>query len=319
MRALLAIALISTATVWADDTPADAASVDVRVVLDPPVVPFHRPARYQLIVEVTGDVEVKMPDLLEEFAGIEVHDVERATEAIKGGHKRITDTYILDPVLKGTYAIAPAKVQWGPDAKTIIVPSPALRVRDLTEEELAAAERFEPNAGPLSVTKPFWLAWWFWAASGVATVGLVAGMVLLLKRRRKAEREVPSRPAWEIAYERLRELDERQLARAGKFEPYYVDLSAILRYYIEDRFRLHAPEQTTPEFLDAAARRGTLSDQHQRIVADFLRHCDRVKFARYEPTVEQMEKSFEVVLRFVDETVPEPERAPAETEAEAVA
>ena len=99
-------------------------------------------------------------------------------------------------------------------------------------------------------------------------------------------------------------LDERHLPKAGRYEPYYVDLSAILRYYIEDRFHLHAPEQTTPEFLAELSGSGYLDEGHERFLGAFLRHCDLVKFAQYVPTVNDMELRFTEVLRFVDDTVP---------------
>jgi hypothetical protein len=110
-----------------------------------------------------------------------------------------------------------------------------------------------------------------------------------------------------VAYRRLRELDERHLSEEGRYEPYYVDLSAILRYYIEDRFHLRAPEQTTQEFLAASSTTGLFTGDHQQMLSELLKHSDRVKFAQYVPTVPEMERSFSAVLQFVDETVPKPE------------
>jgi len=281
------------------------APVEVQVTLEPPVIPFHRQARYTIAVDVAGDIEVKLPDMIGKFGGVDVHDVKRDIKPLKGERKRVTETYILDPILAATYPIAPAQVLWGEGSK-IVLPSPALRVRNLTEAETAAAERFEPIAGPVSAPKPFWLTWPFWAALCAGVVLVVCAVMYWLRRRERIERATSPPPAWQVAYERLRELDQRQLAQSGNFEVYYVDLSAILRYYIEDRFQLRAPEQTTPEFLGEAASSGVLSEVHQRLVASFLRHCDRVKFAQYRPMLEEMERGFEVVLRFVDETVPEP-------------
>lgn len=300
MNALVAIGCVLAGAA------AQVAPVEVQVTLAPAVIPFHRQAQYTIIVDVTGDAGVELPDMIDKFGGLSVYDVQRATLPLKGGRRRVTETYILDPVLAGTYAIAPVEVAWT-GGSAVIVPSPALRVRDLTEEERAAAEQFADNASPLGLPAPVWLRWWFWAAA-VGAAALIGGAVAWwFRRREEAQRAAPPPPSWEVAYARLRDLDQRHLPQAGKFEPYYVDLSAVLRYYIEDRFQLHAPEQTTPEFLDAAARSGALDETHQRVVAQFLRHCDRVKFARYEPTLEEMERGFEVVLRFVDETVPRPE------------
>jgi len=303
MRTVLGIALLVAGLAAAD---AVEPPVHAYVTLEPPVVPFHQQARYSVVAEVSGDTEVQMPDMVDKFGGLSVYGVpERSEEAMRGGRRRIVLTYTLDPVFAGLYAIAPAVVRWG-DGEEVVVPSPGLRVRDLTEEERAAAEYFAPNAGPIYIGVPLWRSWKVWAAVGVI---LAAGAGVALYRAFRGGKQTVQAPPpvpWEVAYQRLRELDQRQLPKTGKYEPYYVDLSAILRYYIEDRFHLHAPERTTPEFLAEAAGSGELSEAHQALVAGFLRHCDRVKFAQYRPGIEEMERSFADVLRFVDETVPAP-------------
>ncbi len=90
-----------------------------------------------------------------------------------------------------------------------------------------------------------------------------------------------------------------------------MDLTSILRYYIEDRFLIHAPEQTTPEFLDAAARQRVFSDAQQAFLADFLRECDRVKFAQLLPGLDDMAAHFSQVKRFVQDTAPSAESSTA--------
>lgn len=281
-------------------------SVDVSVNLEPPEIPFHRQARFSIIVEAPNDVDVRLPQMVDKFGGLAASDIERNTESLRGDRRRVTETYTLDPILIGNYAIEPVEVAWG-EEESVVVPSPALRVRDLTDEEKEAAERFEPNAGPISIKNPVLSSWQLWVAVGPVVLLTAVLLVWLLWWRKREVREAPQLLPWEVAYERLRELDQRRLPKAGKYETYYVELSAILRYYIEDRFHLHAPEQTTPEFLAAAAQSGSLSIVHQRLVAGFLGHCDLVKFAQYVPTVEEMDRSFAVVLQFVDETVVEPE------------
>ncbi|NIA12904.1 MAG: hypothetical protein GWP08_02395 [Nitrospiraceae bacterium] len=293
-------------------------TVDVYATLDPPVVPFHRKAEYSIVVEAPNDVEVKLPDMLEHVGGLAVADVRRDTENLRGGRKRITETYVLDPILVGDYRIEPAQVLYGEDGATT-VPSLSLRVRELTEAEHEAAMRFEDIADAMPVVGFFGLYGKWLAGVGLAALGLIGAAVYLFRRRRRIERAAPPRPPWELAYQRLQELDERQLPKAGKFGPYYVDLSAILRYYIEDRFSLHAPEQTTPEFIGAASNSGALSDAHQKLLAGFLRHCDRVKFAQYVPTENEMEHSFATVLQFVEETVPQKEDAEEDAEEEEAA
>ena len=76
----------------------------------------------------------------------------------------------------------------------------------------------------------------------------------------------------------------RGLPAQGRYEEFYVEVSAILRTYIERRFALAAPEQTTEEFLRGLAGRGDFSQENRRALGEFLRHCDLVKFARLQPT-----------------------------------
>jgi hypothetical protein len=113
-----------------------------------------------------------------------------------------------------------------------------------------------------------------------------------------------------VAFRRLNILKARNLPTQGLYEAYYVDLSDILRHYIDDRFHLGAPELTTPEFIERARTRGIFTPEQQQMLYQLLRHCDYVKFAAAQPTLQQMEESYEIVRQFVQETTPR------ETEAE---
>jgi hypothetical protein len=283
------------------------APVEVSVTLDPPVVPFHKQTRFTIAVEGPDGVQVEFAEMAGKFGGLDVHAAPTTRlEHLRGGRVRLSKTYVLDPIFIGNYVVAPVEVtvqrETGPE--TITIPSPTVRVRDLTPEEREAAEQFAPNAGLVNPYPGLARDWRVWAALGVAAVIAVALVVYLVRRRRVAEEAAPPAPPWEVAYARLRALDAKHWPEAGEVEAFYVELSDIVRHYIEDQFALHAPEQTTPEFLNEAARSGVFTESQQTLLAVFLRHCDRVKFAKYEPGLDEMERSFASVLRFIDETVP---------------
>lgn len=287
--------------------------VHVTVTAEPPIVPFHRQIKFTISVEAPAESEIELPQMIDHFGGLSVYgQTDFRTEKASEGRKRITETYTLDPLFPGIYTPDPVtvRVAGGP---AIIVGSPALRVRDLTPEEQAEIERFVPGDGPIDLERRLWESWLFWAAVAAIAALALAVAAHYLRSGRSRRVYTPPRAPWEIAYERLRQLDAKKWPESGRSGPYYVELSGILRQYIEDRFHLHAPERTTPEFLAEAADSRVLSEEHQRLLAHFLRHCDRVKFARYEPTVGEMERSFTEVLTFVDETVPRP--TPAEEKA----
>ena len=96
-------------------------------------------------------------------------------------------------------------------------------------------------------------------------------------------------------------------------EPFYVELSAIVRRYLEARFGLRAPERTTEEFIRDALTSKKLSDPHRDLVAGFLEQSDLVKFARHAPGPTDMRNALESAERLVHETMPvepEPVRPP---------
>jgi hypothetical protein len=83
---------------------------------------------------------------------------------------------------------------------------------------------------------------------------------------------------------------------------YYFALSTILRHYIEDRFGLRAPEQTTEEFLQSLHSSGTFVQRYQDVLARFLRECDLVKFANHTATATDAARAHDCAVQFIEET-----------------
>jgi hypothetical protein len=272
--------------------------------LSPQDIPFHRTATYTLRIETGPDDNITFPDLASVEPDLtirkgEVRETRNETAAI------IEQEYIVDAIRPGVYFL-PAQQMRIDGAETLSVPALALSVRDLTEDELALAQEFGELPLPAALADESTVPAWAWAALGAFVLALAAGLYWLWSRKRHAPAPPPV-PAWEAALRRLKELESRKLPAKGRYETFYVDLSSILRYYIEDRFHIRAPEQTTPEFLESAQSSGALSADQQEVLSKLLRHCDRVKFARYEPAMDEMDDSLEVVRRFVEETIPRPE------------
>jgi hypothetical protein len=117
----------------------------------------------------------------------------------------------------------------------------------------------------------------------------------------------------------LRELDDlaaRQLPQKGLVLDFYVLLSDAVRRYVEGRFGIRAPEQTTKEFLQAARHHPAIREDHQRMLAAFLRAADMVKFAAQRPTPSECDRGLDAARGFVRESTPaEIEDAPEALEA----
>ncbi len=161
----------------------------------------------------------------------------------------------------------------------------------------------------LEPPEPFRLNGWIIA-------GAVLAMILLwrfLKWRRSTKTVRGHQAALKraqadalAALEKLFALIER-----GESRPYAVESSAIIRRYIEDRFGLSAPRQSTEEFLITAQHSPRLETRHQQSLSEFLRICDLLKFARTLADRSELKALHDAAIAFVKETRPAKEAATA--------
>lgn len=290
------------------------AEVSATAILSPPGVPLFRTATY--VVEIEGPKGLAVPKL-DVFSGIkdiEVSVVSPTSEAAGEERERVRVSYVLDPMKAGEYTIPGTTLDLG-NGQEVALPAMTLVVREPSPAEIEQAGQFVDIGDPALVAPPPSRAAWYAGGALALIAAIAAGLWYWRKLHQPEEWTPPALKPWQVAQNRLEQLAARRLPHQGMHGPYYVDLSAILRYYIEDRFHLRAPERTTPEFLDEASRAGVLDEAQQAALAQFLRHCDRVKFAQYEPSFEEMEKSFEAVRQFVLETTPSAQDGTAMKEA----
>ena len=89
---------------------------------------------------------------------------------------------------------------------------------------------------------------------------------------------------------------------AETMDAFYVQLSLIVRRYLENRFSLRSPELTTEEFLNEMGRSPDLARSHQQLLRDFLVQADLVKFAGHRPEAEVVAESIAAAERFLEDT-----------------
>jgi hypothetical protein len=158
-----------------------------------------------------------------------------------------------------------------------------------------------PIKAPLVIPDDWW--WLWWAIGIVVALALIAAAVALfiaLSKKKAAASLAPVLPPHVRAKQKLREA----LALISDPNPFCTAVSGVLRNYLEERFRFHAPERTTDEFLlELQATNLLLPDQKQSL-GEFLQRCDLVKFARLEPTETELRALFDAADRLIDETAP---------------
>jgi len=136
-------------------------------------------------------------------------------------------------------------------------------------------------------------------------VVLVAVFLLIRHLRKNAFRKKPKqtaravKSAFQIANEALEDLKLKNLPDQGKIKQYYIELSDIVRHYLENRFTIAAPEMTTEEFLAFLQESYVLSGSHKDLLKEFLSFCDMVKHA---PNKHQIDQSFQSSEALIHET-----------------
>lgn len=141
---------------------------------------------------------------------------------------------------------------------------------------------------------------WVW----VLLAALIVGVLMLIRRRNAARRAAQGAQTAAHAHEdALAELEKaRALMSPENSRPYGIEVSGIVRRYIERRFGIVAPRRSTEEFLVEAAVSARLEQAHRSLLAEFLGSCDFLKFARARAELSELESQHQAAVRFVTET-----------------
>lgn len=281
--------------------------VTATVSLGPAAPRLGDPLVLTLAVVAEADVTVEMPVFGDALGRFGIIDYTPRREATADGGVALTQRYTLQISTSGAQRIPRLRLEYVDERDG----QADARPRELLTDELSfvvasvlpegeIADVLRPPRAPLAAIEGPWLArhWpWLVAVAAVLAVGL-AGFLVWLRGAEERARET----AYDRALARLGRLRRGGFPAVEAVDVWYVELSDIVRRYIEGRFALRAPELTTEEFLLEAGRSADLSPPHRELLSDFLARCDRVKFARYSPGEDESREVLEVAARFLAET-----------------
>jgi hypothetical protein len=292
--------------------------VTVTVRVSPEKPTLGDPVTLELIVEAEAGVEVRLPDFGEALGRFTILDFAPSRQTTAAGGTRAVQRYTLRPPMSGQQKIPGLLVEFDdrrpgqPDAGPggggeLTSEDITLDVQSI-DAEGALAGKLRPPRGPLPEEIPTLArSSRLWIGIGAAAALLIAGAalawVVLARRRRRGP------TAFAVAEGRLAALEARGFPSAAQVDPWYVELSDIVRRYLEERFAVRAPELTTEEFLREVGRSEALAPPHRVLLGSFLERCDRVKFAGYQPAEGESREALQAARRFLLETRPTPEEA----------
>ena len=276
----------------------------VTVVVEPAEARLSDEPILTLTIEYAKGVTVQKPPFGEAMGDFLIRDFREPLPKVKRDREILQQIYTLEPTRSGELSIWPISVTFTdtrPDGdgseRTLETEGLVIEVASVVDSEVPSLSDLRPASGPVELpeTGSTPRAWIFLVA--VVVVGIPALIWYLRKRRRRQEEE-PSLSPRELAYLELERLLEHGLAEQD-VKLFYVELTAVVRRYIERTTGIFAPEQTTEEFLQEISRQETFPPDERRRLQGFLESADLVKFAAHRPRKEDVEESFRRAKAFV--------------------
>lgn len=259
--------------------------VDIALRAEPAQVRMGHDLLVTLRVSAPDGLNVTLPDLRDRFRGFKVADGFTREPVSANGITRFEQRWRLIPDLLRTYRLAPFSIEvrdrrMVANAPYTFATRPVVFPSEPPPDTVTGAPEVSP--------KPFWIpptprmiAGWIGFLLLVA--GLAAALLwgLTLLSRHVHERRLSPR---ERAFAELDRLLHRHLIDKRLYKDFYIELTMVVRRYIERAHAIHAPEQTTQEFLEAAMHHPHFTLETLMRLKLFLESADLVKFAGQEAT-----------------------------------
>ncbi|MFQ5706437.1 MAG: hypothetical protein ACE5HO_03260 [bacterium] len=260
---------------------------------------------YSIIVTRDPDVQVDIPLAANlgkfEIRDYQVHDPEKA-----GGKIVERTDYLISTFEVGEFEIPPLEVDYvlpGDSTKHSLKTSKLnILVKSLNPSEAGDIRDIKP---PLSLPRDF-SKLILWGAIGLGLLFLLS-VAIYIWRRKKAGKTIlprkvePPRPAHETAFAALNALKESSPLQEGKFKEFYVEVSQIIRSYIEGRYFIIALEMTTFELVEKL-KATEIEPENIELIQALLEICDLVKFAKYSPSDSEHQSTLARAFEIVDRT-----------------
>jgi len=146
---------------------------------------------------------------------------------------------------------------------------------------------------------------WYWIALAVVALAAIGGLIWYYRKKPKKEIKIeapkPKIAPHILALNQRKELQEKKLWQQGEVKQFHIELTDILREYLEKRYAIKTHEKTTDEILQSLKYQKIDAD-NKNILNKILVLADLVKFAKEKPLPAENEQSINNAIYFVQKT-----------------
>lgn len=256
---------------------------------------------YQITIE-NADKGVQFPELeLDSLGRIEIVE-SKPIDTLK---EKLIRKYVLTSFDSGQYVIPPQRIRiWSQEYLTdsILVDVATVAI-DTTKQAMFPIKAIQREPYTFEDFKKY--LWWLLGA-----LLLIALILYFVLRKKKTPEEIEAAiPPYELALKRLKELDAKELWQKNKIKQYYVELTDIVRTYIERELNIPALESTTDELVETMTDFNTSSslnipEETIDRLNSFLSDADLVKFAKFKPLINEIELHRQDARKVLDDLKP---------------
>jgi hypothetical protein len=194
----------------------------------------------------------------------------------------------ITPIWQTTIRYADQRAELREQSYSLTIPATELDIKSKVTPESASLNNISssPDIFEFRSKNLFWIIFF---------VILLAGLIFIFVRRFLRKPSTTASESvltpQEIALQRLALLVQSRLHET-EVKNFFIELTGIVRWYIEQQTELRAPELTTEEFLHEITQqweyRSALPPELRNRLRLFLESADMVKFAKFQPSQDEI-------------------------------
>lgn len=260
---------------------------------------------FTLEAEYLPELSLELPEISDRFSEFRIANAGR-TQPREIGERLYADRwYKLQADTAGSFVIEPVEVTYtlpGGEQKLLKTPKLFVEIESLLAQD-AEAEDIRDIKPPVTISHPYRLLLVILATLAAAIVAMLFGKRLFERWRVSASaRKLAPRPPHKEALEALERLLKKGLIETGRPREFCFEISEIFRRYMHARLLFPAIDLTAEEIIPRIEDDGIVKESLKPLVREFLTNTDLVKFAKHQPTRDEIDKIIENTRTFINET-----------------
>ena len=294
--------------------------VDLKVESETQAVDPAKSVFLRVELKAAHDRSATMPDLRDRVVGFSLVE-DFAEEPVKGNDgsvMQVTNWRLVPEPCAEVYKLKPFVVKVSPkiwkaqsdENKFSFIGGPIYFENPAAREPVTGGIETDPQKDlpPLSWKLVGWVA-----MAILAVLAILAGLVALARyitRRVKEHRMSPIERAW-VELDRLL---KKGLPGRGRYKDFYVELTMVVRRYVQRKYGIKAPHLTTEEFFAEISKSNNQTIEQSNSLRRFLESADLVKFAGVEATPEMADEATDSARGYLKSDATEDGRRKTEDE-----